>query len=101
MEESATAPHAWAFQPTSKVPSVSHRTVAPRETLERVRTCAKDVPITRVSDLTPIDRLRLPVFSATTPLARDLTTHMGKGNKPQKKEVKKPKQDKKAKAAKK
>ncbi|NMO20534.1 YcaO-like family protein [Pyxidicoccus fallax] len=37
------------------------------------------VPITRVSDLTPLDSIRLPVFTAVTPLARDLTTHLGKG----------------------
>lgn len=37
------------------------------------------VPITRLADLTPLDRLGLPVWSAVTPLARDLTTHLGKG----------------------
>lgn len=37
------------------------------------------IPVTRLTDLTPLDRLRLPVFSAVTPLARDLTTHFGKG----------------------
>lgn len=37
------------------------------------------IPITRVSDLTPLDRMRQPVFSVVTPLARDLTVHMGKG----------------------
>jgi ribosomal protein S12 methylthiotransferase accessory factor len=58
---------------------LSHRTLPVGETLMRLRDCAKRVPITRVSDLTPLDRLRLPVFSATTPLARDLTTHLGKG----------------------
>ena len=53
--------------------------MACRDVLARVRDCAARVPITRVSDLTPLDRLRLPAYSATTPLARDLTTHMGKG----------------------
>lgn len=37
------------------------------------------VPITRVLDLTPIDALGLPVWSAVTPLAKDLTVHAGKG----------------------
>jgi YcaO-like protein with predicted kinase domain len=37
------------------------------------------VPITRVADITPLDFLDVPVFSAITPLARDLTTHLGKG----------------------
>ncbi len=39
----------------------------------------REVPITRLADLTPLDRLGLPVWSAATPLARDLTTHLGKG----------------------
>ena len=68
----------FAFEPAPKV-NVSHRTVPVIETLARARTIARRVPITRVSDLTPLDSLHLPVFSATTPLARDLTTHMGKG----------------------
>lgn len=37
------------------------------------------VPITRVYDATPLDRLGLPVWAAVTPLARDLTVHAGKG----------------------
>lgn len=40
---------------------------------------ARRLPITRVSDLTPLDPLQLPVFGAVTPLAKDLTTHAGKG----------------------
>jgi ribosomal protein S12 methylthiotransferase accessory factor len=35
--------------------------------------------VTRVSDLTPLDPLGLPTVVAVTPLARDLTTHAGKG----------------------
>ncbi|THH38634.1 hypothetical protein E4Z66_03430 [Aliishimia ponticola] len=37
------------------------------------------VPVTRVSEVSRLERGAAPVFSATTPLARDLTTHMGKG----------------------
>ncbi len=37
------------------------------------------VPVTRVSDIARLEQSTLSVFSATTPLARDLTTHMGKG----------------------
>jgi YcaO-like protein with predicted kinase domain len=40
---------------------------------------ARHVPITRVSDLTPLNRLGIPAYSAVTPLARDLTVHAGKG----------------------
>ncbi|MFC6689312.1 YcaO-like family protein [Jhaorihella thermophila] len=41
------------------------------------------VPITRVSEISRLIGSDLPVFAATTPLARDLTTHMGKGLTPQ------------------
>lgn len=37
------------------------------------------VPVTRVYDATPLDRVGLPVWAAVTPLARDLTVHAGKG----------------------
>jgi YcaO-like protein with predicted kinase domain len=37
------------------------------------------VPITRISEISRLTASSMPVFSATTPLARDLTTHMGKG----------------------
>ena len=69
----------WTFVSTHKVSALSHRALSSDQTLGRLRNCARRVPISRVSDLTPLDRLRLPVFSATTPLARDLTTHLGKG----------------------
>ena len=44
-----------------------------------MRPVLNKLPVTRIADLTPLDPMRLPVFSVTTPLARDLTTHMGKG----------------------
>lgn len=37
------------------------------------------VPVTRIADITPLDVLGTPVFASVTPLARDLTTHLGKG----------------------
>jgi len=37
------------------------------------------VPITRISNVAPLDILGLPCWSAVTPLAKDLTTHAGKG----------------------
>lgn len=69
----------WSFGSASKVEPLTHRVAPPSLTLAQVRACARRVPITRVSDLSPLDRLQLPVYSATTPLARDLTTHLGKG----------------------
>lgn len=69
----------WGFGPAPKIGRHTHRTVPTDETLARVVERARLVPITRVADLTPIDWLRLPVYGATTPLAKDLTTHFGKG----------------------
>jgi ribosomal protein S12 methylthiotransferase accessory factor len=68
----------WNFRPSPKVVPAG-RTVAPEQTEERVRRVMARLPVTRVADLTPLDPIRLPVWSAVTPLARDLTTHMGKG----------------------
>jgi ribosomal protein S12 methylthiotransferase accessory factor len=68
----------WNFRPAPKIPGTER--VIPLATTEaRVREVLSLVPITRISDLTPLDPLGLPVFSSVTPLAVDLTTHMGKG----------------------
>lgn len=55
--------HAWPFS----------------ETLASAKRCAKHIPITRVANLTPLNRLGIPTWSAITPLAKDLTVHAGKG----------------------
>ena len=74
----------WDFRPTPKIASIASiasvlRSVEPERTEAWVRQVQKLLPLTRLSDLTPLDPLRLPVYSAVTPLARDLTVHMGKG----------------------
>lgn len=69
----------WKFEPASKQDDVDGRTAPLAETWARLRPLLPVIPVTRVSDLTPLDRLNLPTYSAVTPLARDLTTHMGKG----------------------
>jgi len=65
---------------TDKLPHGS-RAVTPEETERRLEACGvrRALAITRVADLTPLDPLGIPVFVAVTPLARDLTTHAGKG----------------------
>lgn len=69
----------WTFPSSPKIAPASGRCVPPEQTEDRLRPILARVPVTRVSDLTPLDPIRLPAFSAVTPLARDLTTHMGKG----------------------
>lgn len=49
------------------------------ETERRLERLLDLVPITRVYDATPLDRIGIPVWSAVTPLASDLTVHAGKG----------------------
>jgi len=65
--------------PALKLAVNSTRTVHVAQTEQRVRPLLRQVPITRVSDLAPLDPLGFPVCMVTTPLARDLTTHAGKG----------------------
>ncbi|MEM6677705.1 MAG: YcaO-like family protein, partial [Pseudomonadota bacterium] len=69
----------FAGEPTAKIAPHIPRTTPLETTLLRAEIAARSLPITRLADLTPLDRLGLPVFCAVTPLARDLTTHMGKG----------------------
>jgi ribosomal protein S12 methylthiotransferase accessory factor len=71
-------PAPWAFAPTPKV-DAGERSVLVAETYARVTRIARRVPISRVADLTPLDDLGLPAYSAVTPLARDLKVHNGKG----------------------
>src|SRR3974390_1760330 len=68
----------WDFAPAPKVPG-TNRTLSVEATDARLCGILALVPITRVSDISPLDPLGLPVYSATTPLAADLTCHMGKG----------------------
>lgn len=60
-----------------------HRTVAPRETLRRVAPAADRVGITRVADLTGLDRIGVPTFGAVMPDTPDpLSVYNGKGLRP-------------------
>ncbi len=70
----------WDFPPAPKLSPLSERVVPIEETERRVSAVIGRIPVTRVADLTPMDYLRLPVYSVVTPLARDLTTHLGKGH---------------------
>lgn len=71
--------HVWNFSPAPKIGVLSARVAPPEYTEQRARALMPRIPVTRLTDLTPLDELGLPVFSAVTPLARDLTTHLGKG----------------------
>ncbi len=71
-------PSVWNFEPAAKI-SGTNRVLPVDATEARALAVMALVPITRVSDVTPLDPLGLPAFAAVTPLAADLTSHMGKG----------------------
>jgi ribosomal protein S12 methylthiotransferase accessory factor len=57
----------------------THRTVSPDETLARVRPLMPAMGITRLADLTGLDRIGVPVFAAYRPNSRSVATSLGKG----------------------
>ena len=57
----------------------THRTVSPTETLERVRPHFARLGITRVADVTGLDRIGIPVAMAHRPNSRSLSVSPGKG----------------------
>jgi YcaO-like protein with predicted kinase domain len=67
-----------SFVPTPVVTESGHAR-ALEDTHAWVKPLLRRVPITRVINVTPLDFVGLPVWSAVTPLAKDLTVHAGKG----------------------
>ncbi|MFJ7305183.1 YcaO-like family protein [Streptomyces sp. NPDC099088] len=57
----------------------THRSVQPDETWKRVSPFLADMGITRVSELTGLDVVGIPVFQATRPNGRVLSVSQGKG----------------------
>ena len=59
----------------------THRTRSPEETLEMVRDLVIPAGITRVADITGLDRLGIPVFSCIRPDAAEgsISVYNGKG----------------------
>lgn len=64
----------------SALKSFGTRTVSPAETIRRAKPLAERYGVTRVSDITGLDRLRIPVFSAIVPRSEDfISVYSGKG----------------------
>ncbi|MFC6486447.1 YcaO-like family protein [Nitratireductor sp. GCM10026969] len=57
----------------------SHRTVAPSETVARVNKLMSRMGITRVANVTGLDRIGVPVVMVCRPNARSLAVSQGKG----------------------
>ncbi|MCQ5374130.1 MAG: YcaO-related McrA-glycine thioamidation protein [Candidatus Methanomethylicia archaeon] len=63
----------------------THRARLPNETLEWLEEIYSKADITRVADITGLDRVGIPVFTAMRPLAAEgaITVYTGKGHTPQ------------------
>ncbi|MBN2733780.1 MAG: YcaO-related McrA-glycine thioamidation protein [Methanomicrobiaceae archaeon] len=59
----------------------THRAVEPQKTLERIRPLMNEIGVAEITDLTDIDRLGIPIYSAIRPGAKwgGTRIHMGKG----------------------
>lgn len=57
----------------------THRVVSPDETIIRIRECASAIGITRLANITGLDRVGIPVAQAVRPNARSLSVSQGKG----------------------
>lgn len=57
----------------------THRIEAPSDTLARVKPLFADMGITRLANLTGLDRIGIPVVSATRPNSRSVSISQGKG----------------------
>lgn len=57
----------------------THRAISPTETLARVQSFMSEIGITRVADVTGLDRIGLPVVMVCRPNARSLAVSQGKG----------------------
>lgn len=67
-------------EPTAKAFCLgTHRTVSPAETWARIVPVFPRVGITRVADVTALDRLGIPVYQAIRPLSRSISVSQGKG----------------------
>jgi YcaO-like protein with predicted kinase domain len=57
----------------------THRVVDPESTLARVMPLARSMGITRIANLTGLDRIGIPVVAAVRPNSRSVAQHQGKG----------------------
>jgi len=59
----------------------THRALIPKETLEKVEELKEIVGITRMEDITSLDKLNIPIYSASRPGAKEgaVSVYTGKG----------------------
>ncbi len=57
----------------------SHRTASPQETLEQIRPYFKSIGLTRIANITGLDRIGIPVTISIRPNSYSVVTSSGKG----------------------
>lgn len=57
----------------------THRAATPADTLKRVLPLLSDMGITRVANVTGLDRIGIPVYTTFRPLSRSISVSQGKG----------------------
>ena len=57
----------------------THRVAQPEDTLDWIRPKLRPLGVTRIGDITGLDRIGIPVFQAILPLSRNLSVKLGKG----------------------
>lgn len=59
----------------------THRTMSPEETLKKISKITLDIGLTRTSNITHLDRIKIPVFTSVRPLAEEgaVSVYAGKG----------------------
>ncbi|WP_411033616.1 YcaO-like family protein [Shinella sp. BYT-45] len=68
-----------SHRPASAAPAYSDRICAPGETWSRIEALLPRFGITRLSRLTGLDRVGIPVWNAVSPNARSIVINQGKG----------------------
>lgn len=68
-----------AYQTAKQYWHGMHRTASPQETLERVRPYFKSVGLTRIANITGLDRIGIPVTISIRPNSDSVVTSSGKG----------------------
>lgn len=67
------------ISPAKRYFAGTHRTATPQETLEHLQPRLGAMGITRVSNVTHLDRIGIPVAQAVRPNSRSIAVHQGKG----------------------
>ena len=66
---------------TIKYFGCTHRAIPPKQTIENVKGKLRRIGVTRIAEITHLDRLGIPIYSAIRPLAAEgaISIYAGKG----------------------